>query len=143
MDRNGPVKVSFFGLPKLKRLRATCTCRDNQVQVASLLDIASAKMLVVQQRAEAKDYTDVAAILADGRVDLATALGAARAIHGGQFNAQITLKALSHYGDGNLATLPAHVRKTLADAILKVDLGQLPVVTPSNHTSRHGQDLEP
>jgi len=56
VDRNGPVKLSFFGVPKLKRIRAPHIASDNQLHIASLLDIAGTKAAVVQKRAEAKDY---------------------------------------------------------------------------------------
>ncbi len=60
--------------------------------MASLLDLAGMKAAVVQQRAEAKDYIDINAILIDARIDLPTDLASAKAIYGKQFNPQITLK---------------------------------------------------
>ncbi len=74
-------------------------------QVASLLDLAGAKASVVQQRAEMKDYLDIEAMLTHGGIDLPTALAAARAIYGAQFNPRSTLKALSYFEDGNLRRL--------------------------------------
>jgi len=90
IDRAGPVRVSFFGVPGLERLRDPHVAPDNGLRVASLLDLAGTKASVVQQRAEAKDYIDIDAILADGRIGLPTALAAARAIYGPQFNPLIT-----------------------------------------------------
>jgi hypothetical protein len=81
---------------------------------------------VVQQRAEAKDYLDIDALLRDGRLDLPTALAAARAIYGPKFNPQLTLKALSFFGDGNLSRLPQAVQDHLATAAREVDLDRLP-----------------
>ncbi len=60
-------------LPRLKRVRPPEIAPDNQVAVASLLDLAGTKVAVVQQRAEAKDYLDIEAILLDERIDLKTA----------------------------------------------------------------------
>jgi hypothetical protein len=80
----------------------------------------------VQQRAEAKDYYDMDALLQDGRIDLPAALAAARAIYGPRFNPQITLKALSFFGDGNLRRLPRDVQDRLARAARTVDLDRLP-----------------
>jgi hypothetical protein len=37
---------------------------------------------------------------------LATALAAAQKLYGASFNPEITLKALSYFGDGNLPALP-------------------------------------
>ena len=128
VDRGGPVKLSFFGVPGLPRLALPHIAPDNGLQVASLLDLAGTKASVVQQRAEAKDYIDVAAILRDGRIDLPTALASARAIYGTQFNPQITLKALSFFDDGNLRRLPRATKDFLAKAAREVDLDRLPTI---------------
>lgn len=131
VDRGGPVRLSFFGLPTLARLRPPEHAPDNGVQVASLLDIAGTKASVVQQRAEAKDYLDIDAILRDGRVDLATALAAAKAIYGGPFNPLITLKALTFFADGDLPGLPQPVRDRLMRAVRGTDPAQLPHIEPT------------
>ena len=126
VDRDGPVKLSF-GVPGLPRLAPPHIASDNSLQVASLLDLAGTKASVVQQRAEAKDYIDVAAILRDGRIDLPTALASAKAIYGAQFNPQITLKALLFFDDGNLRRLPRATKDLLAKAAREVDL-RLPTI---------------
>jgi len=123
------VKVSFFGLPGVPRLRPPSVAPDNGLRIASLLDLAGMKASVVQMRAEAKDYVDIDAILSDGRVDLPAALASARAIYGAQFNPQVTLKALSYFDDGDLPRLPQALRDRLARAVAAVDLDRLPVVT--------------
>ncbi len=84
------------------------------------------KASVVQIRAEAKDYIDLDAMIASGKVDLPAALAAARAIYGTQFNPEITLKALSYFGDGNLRGLPEPMKARLAKAAREVDLDRLP-----------------
>src|SRR5271166_4987132 len=89
LDRGGPVKLSFFGVPGLSRLAPPHVAPDNGLQIASLLDLAGTKVNVVQLRAEAKDYRDIDAILRDGRIDLPTALASAQALYGPQFNPQI------------------------------------------------------
>jgi hypothetical protein len=126
VDRGGSVQVSFFGLPNIARLRPPLIAADNGLGIASLLDLAGTKAAVVQQRAEAKDYNDIDALLRDGRVDLPSALAAACAIYGANYNPQITLKALSFFGDGNLALLPDAVKHRLARAAREVDLDRLP-----------------
>lgn len=128
VDRGGPVKLSFFGLPRLRRLRPPLVAPDNGLRIASLLDLAGTKAAVVQQRAEAKDYLDLEAMLKDGRINLPTALAAARAIHGPSYNPLLTLKALSYFADGNLDHLPKRTRELLAKAAGDVDLDRLPVV---------------
>jgi len=131
VDRGGAVKLSFFGLPGIPRLRAPLIAPDNGLRIASLLDLAGMKASVVQMRAEAKDYIDIDALLTDGRVDLPHALAAARAIYGAQFNPQITLKALAYFADGNVKALPRAMKDRLARAAAAVDLDQLPVIVPA------------
>jgi hypothetical protein len=128
VDRGGPVKISLFGLPGLTRLRPPSIAPDNGLQIASLLDLAGMKASVVQMRAESRDYIDIDAMLADGRIDLPTALASGRAIYGSQFNPQITLKALSFFDDGDLRRLPRALKDRLARAVSLVDLDQLPLV---------------
>jgi hypothetical protein len=65
LDHDGPVQVSFFGLPEVPRLRPPSVALDNGLRIASLLDLAGMKASVVQMPAEAKDYVDIDAILAD------------------------------------------------------------------------------
>jgi hypothetical protein len=130
VERGGPVRLSFFGLPGLARLRPPDIAAGNGLRIASLLDLAGTKAAVVQQRAEAKDYLDLDAILRDGRIDLATALAAAKAIYRPRFNPLITLKALSFYEDGDLRRLPRAVRNRLTAATREVDPERLPSILP-------------
>jgi hypothetical protein len=126
VDRGGPVKVSFFGLPNLPRLSAPFVAKDNGLAVASLLDLAGTKASVVQMRAEAKDYIDIDALIIKGKIDLQFALSAAQEIYGPTFNPQITLKALSFFDDGDLHQLPEEMKSHLVRAARDVDLDRLP-----------------
>jgi hypothetical protein len=128
VDRGGPVAVSFFGVPHLRRLFPPLISPDNGLKVASLLDLAGLKASVVQVRAEAKDYLDLDALMMQAGIDLPTALAAGQEIYGGSFNPQITLKALSYFDDGNLNELPHETRHRLALAVRDVDLDRLPTI---------------
>ena len=128
VQRDGPVKVSFFGVPNLRRLSSPVIAGDNGLPVASLLDLAGTKASVVQMRAEAKDYIDLDALITAGKVDLSTALSAAQQIYGQTFNPQITLKALSYFDDGDLRALPEEMKTRLVVAARAVDLEHLPGV---------------
>ena len=143
VDRGGQVKLSFFGLPGIPRLRPPLIAPDNGLAIASLLDLAGMKASVVQMRAEAKDYIDIDALLADGRIDLPTALASARAIYGAEFNPQITLKALSYFDDGSLRKLPADMKDRLMRAAAAVDLDRLPVITVSGVSPGNERSLTP
>ena len=124
VHRPQPVKVSFFGL-SLRRVVDPEWTNDGVARVASLLDIAACKMAVIQSRSESKDYLDVAALLKNG-VSLADALGAALAVYGEQFNPLISVKALSYFGDGDLATLPEAVKQSLRAAVAVKETSSLP-----------------
>jgi hypothetical protein len=129
IDRGGPVKVSFFGVPRIGRVDEPLVAPGIELRVASLRDLAGMKANVVQLRSEAKDYLDMAALIAHG-IDLPTALSAAGIIYGRSFNPQNALKALAYFGDGDLPSLPAATRKLLQESVRAVDLDKLPRLTP-------------
>jgi hypothetical protein len=139
VDRGGPVRLSFFGVPGLPCLAPAHIASDNGLRIASLLDLAGTKVNVVQLRAEAKDYRGIDAILRDGRIDLSTAVASAQALYGPQFNPQITLKALSYFDEGSLRRLSRATRDRLAQAVREVDLDRLPVIArPARSRSTRG-----
>lgn len=126
VDRGGTVRLSFHGLPGLVRVAPPLMARDNGLKVAALIDLAATKALVVQQRAEARDYLDLDAIIEEGGIDLASILAAARTIYAARFDPLITLKALSYFEDGTLPRLPVPVKDRLARAAREIDLDRLP-----------------
>lgn len=126
VERGGPVRISFFGVPEVRRLAAPLVVKDNGLQVASLLDLAGTKASVIQVRAQARDYVDMDALMTLGGISLSSALAAAAKIYGASFNPQITLKALSYFDDGNLRTLPEAMKLRLMTAVQEVDLDHLP-----------------
>ena len=126
VQRRGAVKVSFFGVPRLQRVGGIGKAPVTGLKVASLLDLAGTKAAVVQRRAEAKDYIDIAAILSEGSIDLPLALPGAQAIYGAQFDPQNTLKALVFFEEGNLKRLTQALKKQLVDSVRGVDLDRLP-----------------
>ena len=119
VDRGLPVAVSFFGGLRLGRVGTPDRATENGVRIASLLDLAGTKAAVLQQRAEAKDYLDLHAIIQAG-IKLETALAAARALYGAQFNPAITLKALAYYGDGDLSNVPPPVKDALTTCAVQI-----------------------
>lgn len=129
VNRDGPVKVSFFGGLRVKRVGDPERAEDGGVLVASLLDLAATKVKVVQDRAETKDYLDLSRILEEG-VGLDHALGAALAVYGDAFNPLLSLKALCYFGDGDLRQLPEVVKHRLAEAVSSVDPDRLPRIEP-------------
>ena len=127
VELDGPVLVAFFGGLGLGQAAPRDRAEGSSVAVASLLDLAGTKVGVVQQRAEARDYLDMDALMRHG-VDLPTALAAGRVVYGRGFNPMITLKALSYFDD--VPGLPAEVRDRLIRAVNGVDPARLPELTP-------------
>lgn len=127
LERDGPVKLSFFGGLPLGRVEDPEPAADTGLPVASLLDLAATKVKVVQDRAEAKDYFDLDCLLAVG-IDLAHALGAACSVYGASFNPLLSVKALCYFGDGDLPSLSEEIRGRLAAAAAGVDIVRLPEV---------------
>jgi hypothetical protein len=132
VDRGEPVKVSFFGVPKLPRLHPPLIADDNGQRIASLLDLAGTKLSVIQMRAEEKDYLDIDAILANGNISLEAGLSAAAALYGHSFNPQAALKALVYFEDDTLRDLPGAVKLRLVRAVKDVNLDRLPEM-PAPH----------
>lgn len=115
VDREGIVKVSFFGDLDVLGLLQEPEFVEPGVAIASLRDIAATKMRVVQMRAAAKDYLDIVALL-DSGITLGQMLDGATTVYGKAFNPLVTLKALSYFGDGDLNGLPAAVKQQLSKA---------------------------
>jgi len=136
VDRGGPVQISFFGLPWIKRIEEPVMTSDIDLKVASLIDIAGTKASVIQKRAEVKDYIDIAALISNG-ITLPRILEAGTAIYGSKFNPMPTLKALAHFDDGNVKTLDQSTRRLLVDAVAAVDVSRLSHNQPTADTGAH------
>jgi hypothetical protein len=93
--------------------------------VASLADLMATKVKVVLQRAEAKDYWDIAEMLR-AKVSLAGGLAAARELFGPAFQPSESLKAMVYFDDGDLKALSRDDRVTLVNAVSAVR--ELPAV---------------
>lgn len=131
VDRGAFVKVSFFGVPGLPRIRDPLVVPQIRLRVAALIDLAATKAATVRKRAQAKDYVDLDALIQQPGIDLPLALAAAQQLYGPVFNPLITLKALSRFEDGDLPTLPGAARRRLLAAVRAVDLDRLPHIALS------------
>jgi hypothetical protein len=112
LNRGGEIKLSFFGGLPLGRVGEPENTSDGVLLVASLLDLAGTKAAVITQRAESKDYVDLLAMARAG-IGLPQAIAAASSIYGAQYNAAITVKSLTYFGDGDLHKLNAQQRAEL------------------------------
>lgn len=94
------------------RVGAPILTADGILSVASPLDLLATKLKVSMQRAEAKDYIDIAQLLRDGS-SLSQGLGAARTMDGSAFAPAECLRALTFYDDGDLAKVDAKAPQEL------------------------------
>jgi len=129
VNRAGPIKLSFFGGLKLGRVGQYDTTPDGFIKVASLLDLAGTKAAVITQRAEAKDYIDLLAILQNcPDIDLTLAMAAAQTLYGEQYNPVITVKSLNYFGDGDLHTLTKEQKEQLQTIAASARVQTLPFI---------------
>lgn len=108
-----PVKLSFFGNIGFGRVAEPSVTADGATLVASPLDLLATKLNAILDRAEAKDYFDIAVLLRSG-VRLEDGLGAFRTLFAGE-PAQV-LRALGYFEDGDLGSLEPEDRTTLIKA---------------------------
>jgi nucleotidyltransferase AbiEii toxin of type IV toxin-antitoxin system len=110
---SGSVKVSFFGGISYGHVNDPLETSDGTLLVASLDDLLATKLKAVLDRAEVKDYRDIAKMISAG-VSLPAGLSAFKQMFKGE-PAQV-LRALGYFEDGDLSTLSAAERKILCDA---------------------------
>lgn len=108
----GNVRLSFFGGLGMGRVGAPTMTEDRIVLVASELDLLGTKLKVIMQRAESKDYADIARLLQSGQ-SLIQGLGAARSLYGSAFAPAECLRALTFFDDGDLSRVIAETRDIL------------------------------
>lgn len=110
---SGPVKVSFFGGLTLGRINDPLWTKDMKFRVASMDDLLATKLKSILDRAEVKDYQDIAALLSAG-VSLEKGLGAFAKMYGR--DPGLPLKAIGYFKDGDLPSLPKADRDILRAA---------------------------
>ena len=121
---SGPVKVSFFGDLTIGRINEPLLTKDSTLLVASIEDLLATKLKVILDRAEAKDYRDIAAMLSAG-VSLERALGAFAKMYGK--DPGLPLRAIGFFKDGDLPSLPKSDQDILRAARDRVS--EIPEVT--------------
>jgi Nucleotidyl transferase AbiEii toxin, Type IV TA system len=126
VDRGGPVQLSYFGELGIGQVAPPDHVEGPGFPVASLIDLAGMKVATLPQRVELRDYLDIHALLTKARISLSEMLAAAGIIYGAQFNALISLKAITYHKDFTLADLPKDVREDLVEAAQATDIRKLP-----------------
>jgi len=129
------VKVSFFGSIGFGRVGEPDLTDDGVMQVASFDDLMATKVKVILQRAEVKDYIDIAAMIKAG-VSLSRGMSAASSIFGANFQPSESLKALTYFGDGDLKSLSEAEKSILLKAVSSVrDLPEITILSRELATS--------
>ena len=100
---SGPVKVSFFGGIGIGRINEPLQTKDSTLLVASVEDLLATKLKAILDRAEARDYRDIAVMLAAG-TSLERALAAFEQMYGR--DPALALRAMGFFKDGDLPSLP-------------------------------------
>lgn len=110
---SGPVKVSFFGGITIGRVNEPLQTADSVLLVASLDDLLATKLKTTLDRAEAKDYADISAMLSAG-TSLEKGLGAFAKMFGR--DPGLPLRAIGFFEDGDLPSLPQSDQNILRSA---------------------------
>lgn len=110
---SGLVKVSFFGGIGFGHVAEPIETSDGVLLVASLDDLMATKLKTILDRAEARDYRDLAAMIKAG-TSLQKALAAFRAM----FHAEprTALMAIGYFEDGDVMQLTASEKAVLIEA---------------------------
>jgi hypothetical protein len=120
---SGPVKLSFFGGMTIGRVNEPLRTADSVMRVASLEDLLATKLKAILDRAEAKDYRDIAAMLSAG-VSLERGLGAFATMY--RKDPGLPLRAIGFFKDGDLPSLSKTDQDILRAARDRV--AEIPVV---------------
>ena len=99
----GPVQISFFGGIAIGRINEPLRTSDDVLLVASLEDLLATKLKTILDRAEAKDYRDIAAMISAG-VSFERGLGGFAKMY--RKDPALALRAVGYFKDGDLPSLP-------------------------------------
>lgn len=110
---SGRVRISFFGTMTMGHVNPPLQTADGVLLVASLDDLMATKLKAILDRAEAKDYRDIAAMLRAG-ISLEKGLGSFSAMYAK--DSSLVLRALGYFKDGDLPSLPTADRDILQAA---------------------------
>ena len=114
--RQGLVKVSFFGGLTFGQVQQPEETVDGVMRVAGLPDLFATKLNTIYQRAEARDYLDVHALVGSG-LTLEDGLAWAKTVYGSDFNTMLPLQALCYFQEPSLRDLPQKVKDDLVRAV--------------------------
>ena len=102
---------------------------ENGIKVASLIDVGATKVATIQQRGLTRHYEDILARAING-VSLSEMLAATEAVYGSTFDGALSLKALTFFNHGDLASLSSVTQARLRALASQIVLQQIPRMRP-------------
>lgn len=115
-----PIKLSFFGGLSNGCVSPPDATDDGIACIASLDDLLAHKLTAIHDRAEGKDYQDIAVILGHGH-PLERGLAAREALFGTSVPTMLTLKALTYFSDiSEPERLSQAMRTTITTAVQRL-----------------------
>jgi hypothetical protein len=118
--RGAPIKLSFFGGIDFGRVGEPVRI-GGVARVASRLDLLGTKLATVTQRIEARDYVDIAALLASG-LSINEGVAAMLALYANRASGLQSVKTIAWFKEGDLErVLPADTRALLTRAAAAYD----------------------
>lgn len=113
------VKMSFFGgIDFVKQVEKIST-NDNILELANLDSLLATKLKATCDRAEYKDYFDIATILRENKTSLYKGLELMQKFFGKEIPPLQILKGLTFFDDGDLNRLQKTDKKLLIDEVQK------------------------
>lgn len=95
------------------------------LQLADLKSLLITKLKVSCERAEYKDYKDIAEILKTNQVSLEEGLCGVKQYFGDKFPLLQVLKGLTYFEDGDLHRLDKDDRKILLNAVKNINISKI------------------
>lgn len=125
-NNNSSTSLSFFNNLSMGRVGIPTFSPDGIINIASLDDLLAFKIKVVQQRIQAKDYQDIAALCQAG-YSLLDGLAAAKTLFP-DFSPILCAKSLIFFEGGDLDELSDSDKMILVKCVNELDFKKLPIV---------------
>lgn len=119
------VKFSFFGNIEFVKFTNKIQSDDGILQLADLKSLLITKLKVSCDRAEYKDYKDIAEILKAKQVSLEEGLSGFKQYFGNDFPLMQIVKGLTYFEDGDLHRLSKDDKNILLNAVKNIDIAKI------------------
>ena len=127
------VKFSFFGNIEFVKFANKIQSDDGILQLADLKSLLITKLKVTCDRAEYKDYKDIAEILKTKQVSLEEGLSGFRHYFGDDFPLLQIVKGLTYFEDGDLHRLSKDDKSILLNATKNIDIAKIEKLHTISH----------